>query len=134
MKCPNCGAELKDNGNAKFCQYCGKQIEKPQHTPETIPGAIYGIAKGVVDEVGKQLDYNRANEEKIEERKIKRERENLRQALWILLVAVALLGGIIAFCMHMAEKEKQTAPVSMNYTVDYEIASKTHILIGRQLG
>lgn len=102
MKCPNCGA----NGvEGKFCQHCGSRL--PEETaPTTIAGAIHGIAKSAIDEVGKQLEYNRVHAEELEERKTMRERENLKQGLYILIVAVVLIGGIIAFCMYMAAKEK----------------------------
>lgn len=124
MKCSNCGAELESGKNAKFCPYCGHKVEVAEHEPTTMPGAIHGIAKGVIDEIGKQLDYQRTHADEIEERKKKRERETLRQGLWILLVAVALIGGIIAFALHMAEKEKaeqKAAPTSIVY-IQQELA------------
>lgn len=109
MKCQNCGAELETKQGLKFCPYCGHEVNMEQRMPETIPGAVYGIAKGIIDEVGKQLQYQREHAEEIEERKKQRERENLKQGLWILIVSVILIGGIIAFCMYMAAKEKGVA-------------------------
>lgn len=118
MKCTNCGAELQNGKDMKFCPYCGHQVEIAQQMPETIPGAIYGVAKGVIDEVGKHLDYQRTHADEIEERKKKRERETLKQGFIILLVFVLLIGGIIAFALHMAEKEKaeqKAIPTSITY-------------------
>ena len=109
MKCSNCGAELLDGDEVKFCPYCGHKVEIAEKVPDTIPGAIYGIAKNVVDEVGKQLDYRRTHADEIEERKNQKERKTLRQGLMMLIVAVALIGGIIAFCIFMAAKEKGLA-------------------------
>ena len=106
MKCQNCGAELEEKRSAKFCPYCGHEVEASPKTPETIPGAIYGVAKGVIDEVGRQLDYRHEHAEEIEERKKKRERENLKQGLWILLVAVLLFASLMAYISHQADKEK----------------------------
>ena len=118
MKCTNCGAELQNGDKVKFCPYCGHQVEQTEKMPETMPGAVYGIAKGVIDEVGKQLNYARDHADEIEERKKKRERETLKQGFIILLVSVMLVGGIIAFVMHMAEKEKaeqKAIPTSVTY-------------------
>ena len=107
MKCTNCGAELETGDNAKFCPYCGCKVEVEQKIPETVPGAIYGVAKGVIDEVGKHLDYQRTHAEELEKRKKERERENLKQGLWILLVCVVLFAGLMAFIMHQAALEKE---------------------------
>ena len=106
MKCTNCGAELQNSDKVKFCPYCGHRIEQTEKIPETIPGAVYGIAKGVIDEVGRQLDYQHEHAEEIEERKKKRERENLKQGLWILLVVVLLFAALMTYISHQVDKEK----------------------------
>ena len=118
MKCTNCGAELQNGDKVKFCSYCGNQVEQTEKIPKTMPGAVYGIAKGIIDEVGKQLNYNRDHADEIQERKKKKEREDLKHGLWILIVAVLLFAGLMAFIAHMAaeeKKEKQTVPTGIVY-------------------
>lgn len=106
MKCTNCGAELQNGNKVKFCPYCGHKVEQTEKIPETIPGAVYSIAKGVIDEVGKQLNYNRDHADEIQDLKKKKERENLKQGLWILLVFVLLFAALMAYISHQADKEK----------------------------
>lgn len=124
MKCANCGAELQidPQHEVKFCPYCGHQVEIQQEVPTTIAGAIHGIATSAIKEVGKQLEYNREHAEEIQEHQKKKERENLRQSLWILIVAVVLIGGIIGFCIFMGEREEAKKNNQSNNTgIVYEL-------------
>lgn len=125
MKCTNCGAEMQNGDKVRFCPYCGHQVERTEKMPKTMSGAIYGIAKGVIDEASKRFDYTCIHADEIEERKKKREREALKQGFIILLVATVLVGSIIAFTMHMAGKEKveqKTTPVNITYAYRQDLA------------
>ncbi len=124
MKCPNCGANLEGGNEVKFCSYCGHKVNIPDEVPTTMAGAVHGVARGILDEVGKQLEYKRTHADEIEERKKKRDRESLKQALWILIVAIVIIGGIIGFAVHMGEKEKaeqKANPTSVVY-IQQELA------------
>lgn len=107
MKCPNCGAELQNDNNVRFCPYCGHKVEIAR-----------GAVESIIDEIGKHLDYQRTHADEIEERKKKQTRETLRQAFLMLLVVVTLIGGIIAFTMHMAAEEKKAQPASSVYILN----------------
>ena len=47
MNCPHCGAalEIDQLRQVRFCPYCGAEIEIKEETPDTLAGAIHGIAK-----------------------------------------------------------------------------------------
>lgn len=90
MKCPNCGAE----GSGKFCQHCGTQMpEKAAEVPTTIAGAIHGIATSAINEVGKQLEYQREHHAELQAEKEKKEKQD-RKVGWI---ALACLFGMMLF-------------------------------------
>ena len=73
MNCPHCGAalEIDQLRQVRFCPYCGAEIEIKEETPETMAGAIHGIAKSFFNQTADKIRYNREHAAEIAEQKRK---------------------------------------------------------------
>lgn len=109
--CPKCGGELSNvilkNGRTDtFCQYCGNHIwlEDENHqviTHRTVDEARVKREEAKLKRLEMQQEALRmAHEQNMDP--VKR-----RQNLIMVVVCLALLVGLMFFCLHMAKLEKQ---------------------------
>lgn len=90
MKCANCGAELQNGDDVKFCPYCGNKVEIKEETPVTMAGAIHGIAKTYMKQQAEKERYEREHAAEIEERERQKRKEKERKQ-WLSLLGIALV-------------------------------------------
>ena len=95
MKCEHCGAalEIDQLRQVRFCPYCGAEIEIEEETPETVAGAIHGIAKTFFSQTADKIRYNREHAAEIAEQKRKDKEEEARRSRKMMMY---MMGGLAA--------------------------------------
>ena len=93
MKCEHCGAalEIDQLKQVRFCPYCGAEIEIKEETPETMAGAIHGIAKTFFNQTADKIRYNREHAAEIAEQKRKEKEEEAKNTRKIMM---CMMGGL----------------------------------------
>ena len=93
MNCEHCGAalEIDQLKQVRFCPYCGAEIEIREETPETMAGAIHGIAKAFFSMNADKIRYNREHAAEIAEQKRKDKEEEGRRTRKMLM---CMMGGL----------------------------------------
>ena len=97
MNCEHCGAALKVDQlkQVKFCPYCGAEIEIPDETPETMAGAIHGIAKSFFNQTADKIRYNREHAAEIAEQKRKDKAEEARNSRKMMVTMMSIMGVVV---------------------------------------
>ena len=98
MNCEHCGAalEIDQLRQVRFCPYCGAEIEIKEETPETMAGAIHGIAKTFFNQTADKIRYNREHAAEIAEQKRKDKEEEGRRARKMMMCMMGGLGAVTA--------------------------------------
>ncbi len=107
MNCEHCGAALAIDQlkQVRFCPYCGAEIEIKEETPETVAGAIHGIAKTFFHQTADKIRYNREHAAEIAERKRKEKEEEARRSRKMMMY---MMGGMAAVMTVMVVVMKLT--------------------------
>ena len=100
MKCENCGASLEVDQlkQVRFCPYCGAQIEIKEEVPETMAGALHGIAKSYFNQAADKIRYNREHASEIAEQKRKEKDEEAKRTRKIMM---CMMGGLVVVMVIM---------------------------------
>ena len=100
MKCEHCGAALEVDQlkQVRFCPYCGAEIEIKEETPETMAGAIHGIAKTFFFQTADKIRYNREHAAEIAEQKRKEKEEEAKNTRKIMM---CMMGGLTVLMVIM---------------------------------
>ena len=85
MKCPNCGADVKEG---KFCNYCGALL------PDNVNRVEVKIDKRIEDVAEVKRASYEEEESKLRQKKMKQEMRKGRIKLWIIL-GWAVIGLIL---------------------------------------
>ena len=106
MKCEHCGATLEVDQlkQVRFCPYCGAEIEIKEETPETMAGAIHGIAKTLFSQTADKIRYNREHAAEIAEQKRKdraEEARNTRKMMLYMMGGLAVIMTIMIVAMKL---------------------------------
>ena len=98
MKCEHCGATLEVDQlkQVRFCPYCGAEIEIKEETPETMAGAIHGIAKTFFSQTADKIRYNREHAAEIAEQKRKDKEEEARRSRKMMMCMMGSLAAVTA--------------------------------------
>ncbi len=98
MKCEHCGAtlEIDQLKQVRFCPYCGAEIEIKEETPETVAGAIHGIAKTFFSQTADKIRYNREHAAEIAEQKRKDKEEEARRSRKMMMCMMGSLAAVTA--------------------------------------
>ena len=93
MNCEQCGATLKIDQlkQVKYCPYCGAEVDIPEETPDTMAGAIHGIAKTFFNQTADKIRYNREHASEIAEQKRKEKEEEGKRSRKMMLY---MMGGM----------------------------------------
>ena len=107
MKCEHCGATLEVDQlkQVRYCPYCGAEIEIKEETPETMAGAIHGMAKTLFGQKADKIRYNREHAAEIAEQKRKDRAEEARNSRKMLLY---MMGGLAVIMTIMIVAMKLT--------------------------
>ncbi len=107
MNCEHCGAalEIDQLRQVRFCPYCGAEIEIKEETPETMAGAIHGIAKTFFSQTADKIRYNREHASEIAEQKRKDREEEGRRARKMMM---CMMGGLSVVMVIMVVVMKLT--------------------------
>ena len=97
MKCEHCGAalEIDQLKQVRFCPYCGAEIEIKEEAPETMAGAIHGIAKAFFNQTTDKIRYNREHAAEIAEQKRKEKAEEARHARKMMMCMMGALAVVM---------------------------------------
>ena len=97
MKCEHCGAalEIDQLKQVRYCPYCGAEIEIKEETPETMAGAIHGIAKSFFNQTADKIRYNREHAVEIAEQKRKEKAEEARHARKMMMCMMGALTAVM---------------------------------------
>ena len=106
MNCEHCGAalEIDQLKQVRFCPYCGAEIEIREETPETMAGAIHGIAKAFFSMNADKIRYNREHAAEIAEQKRKdraEEARNTRKMMLYMMGGLAVIMTIMIVAMKL---------------------------------
>ncbi len=101
MNCPHCGAALVIDQlkQVKYCPYCGAEIEIKEETPETVAGAIHGIAKTFFNQTADKIRYNRDHAAEIAEQKRREKDEEAKRTRKIMVGMFAAMGVVMVVMM-----------------------------------
>ena len=100
MNCPHCGAalEIDQLRQVRFCPYCRAEIEIKEETPDTLAGAIHGIAKTFFNQTADKIRYNREHASEIAEQKRKDKDAEARRTRKMMMY---MMGGMAVIMVVM---------------------------------
>ena len=89
----------------EYCPYCGAEVDIPEETPDTMAGAIHGIAKTFFSQTADKIRYNREHASEIAEQKRKDKEEEGKRSRKMMLY---MMGGMAAVATIMTVVMKLT--------------------------